>query len=210
MNRTFMFMCIALMGLLWLTGCSSSNGELTLSEVELTENEKLLFSTVSKDTFIFELDGQLPKGEEIKIGVDYYHFGEPQEEIEITSILTDPDPDDGFSESYERMSIMLLEEESETRGDFQMTMEGGGGFSSEFVLGELNTDQKSFSSGSLLENEDMVINDESNEKHYIAQYIIAPSSRFRTFDLEHATQPNDDYETMYLFYIQVLEPEGAE
>ena len=193
-----------------ITGCSADS-TLTITDTDLSNNEEILFDAIAKETYLFDLEGSLPVGKEMNIGVDYYEFGELIEEKSIFGVGRSHDEDEEFKEEYEKLFISLTEDESTDEVSLNVIVKSKNGSYSNFTeLGELNVEGKAFSSGSLLkdENNEIKLSEEtSDEKNYLASFTISQDSTFRGFDLEHATQPNQDYEFMYLFNVQLQDYE---
>ncbi|MCM2677745.1 hypothetical protein [Alkalicoccobacillus plakortidis] len=193
-----------------ITGCSADS-TLTITDTDLSNNEEILFDAIAKETYLFDLEGSLPVGKEMYIGVDYYEFGELIEEKSIFGVGRSHDEDEEFVEEYEKLFISLTEDESTSVVTLDIVVHSeNGSYSTYSELGELNVEGKAFSSGSLLkdENNEIKLSEETiDEKNYLASFTISQDGTFRGFDLEHATQPNQDYEFMYLFYVQLQDYE---
>ncbi|MDQ0205654.1 hypothetical protein [Alkalicoccobacillus murimartini] len=192
-----------------LAGCSE-DASLTLKDAELTGNEEILFSAIAKETYLFDLEGTIPQGTEMTVGVDYYEFGELSEENQLFGVSRAIDEESEYTDDYQKLFIMMEEQEysSNVMLDVILNTENGSYSTYGSELEGINLQDRAYSSGSIfLEEEDLdeiiLTNETINEKQYIARYIISADNSFRSFDLEHATQPNQDYEFLYLFYVQL-------
>ncbi|MEK4564632.1 hypothetical protein MKX54_08190 [Alkalihalobacillus sp. FSL R5-0424] len=200
MKDSFKLIYTLSLGIL-LVGCSQS--DLTIKEAELTDNEELLFDSIGKETYLFDLEGQLPTGKTMSIGVEEYIYGELEEDRGYLSVGGDEEED--RDENYKKLFIMINEDdESEMSVDVRVNSENGYVSLTEAEIGTIDIEEKAYASDEIIGEDavNLLDNNEEDKRTYIAHLAISPDGSFRTFDVEHATQPNDDYEFLYLFYIE--------
>lgn len=186
-----------------LVGCSQS--DLTIKEAELTDNEELLFDSIGKETYLFDLEGELPTGKTMSIGVEEYIYGELEEDRGYLSVGGYADEEEDRDEDYKKLFIMINEDdESEMSVDVRVTSENGFVSLTKAEIGTIDIEEKAYASDEIIGEDavNLLDSNEEDKRTYIAHLTISPNGSFRTFDVEHATQPNDDYEFLYLFYIE--------
>lgn len=185
-----------------LVGCSQSN--LTIKEAELTDNEELLFSAIGKETYIFDLEGKIAKGKAMSVGVQEYNYGELKEDRTFLNLGRSVNDEDENLETYNKLFIRLKEDhDSEILVDVRVNSDKGFFSLTEASLGSILFDDRAYASDEIIGDDAVEVADAVDDKKtYIAQLGISPNEELRSFDVEHATQPNDDYEFLYLFYIE--------
>lgn len=203
MKPSIYFIYLLILGTL-LVGCSQES-ELTIKEAELTNNEELLFDSIGKETYLFDLEGELTKGKAMSIGVEEYNYGELKDDRGFLSLGKSTEDEEAQVEKYKKLFILLNEDpDAEMSVDVRVTSENGFFSLTAAELGTFDVDEKAYASDEIIGEEAVNLMDENGEdkRTYIAHLAISPDGTLRSFDVEHATQSNDDYEFLYLFYIE--------
>ncbi|MGN7312909.1 hypothetical protein ACTHQ4_17595 [Alkalicoccobacillus gibsonii] len=187
-----------------LVGCSQES-ELTIKEAELIDNEELLFDSIGKETYLFDLEGELIKGKAMSIGVEEYDYGELKDDRIFLSLGKNADDEEAQVEKYKKLFIMLNENtDAEMSVDVRVTSENGFFSLTAAELGTIDVEEKAYASDEIIGEEAVNLMDDNGEdkRTYIAHLAISPDGTLRSFDIEHATQSNDDYKFLYLFYVE--------
>ncbi|MFK3937742.1 hypothetical protein ACI2JA_09570 [Alkalihalobacillus sp. NPDC078783] len=203
MKHLIKYIYILSLGIL-LMGCSQT--ELTIKEAELTDNEEILFDSIGKETYLFDLEGELKKGKAMSVGVEEYIYGELKDDRVLLSLGKSANEDEErVEENYKKLFIMLNEDDdSQMSVDVRVSSESGFYSLASAEIGSINVEEKAYSSDENIGEEalNLMGENEEDERTYIAHLAISPNGAFRSFDIEHAIQPNDDYEFLYLFYVE--------
>lgn len=190
-----------------LTTAGGSSSE-KINEVSLTKNEKVIFSLLADEIYYVEYVDPSKQFRSIGIGVDYYHYGLRSEEGgEITVGANDPEMD--WDDDQARFLITKNwdegEKESLVHGELSIILDSGTIGSGTYSYVRKNSERGIRSSGYLVDAIDEI---SYGEKVYVGYSIEnVESDSMRSFDLELATTPNDEYEHTYLFYVIINQEE---
>ncbi len=198
---------LALIAFVLLASCETSSfstDSRTLSEMPLSENEKLIFSLLADQIFYFQFLDRNKEVRSIEVGLDYYHYGELTETVGGMKLgANDPE----IEQETERSRILFTFNKEESGGQSlisgEMTImdDGGSSIDSPYSFSHPGgIEGVTSTQGYLFDQQEGDI--PYGEKIYVAYYVEnIESNVMRSFDLESALQPNDDFEHLYAFYM---------
>ncbi|WP_332691213.1 hypothetical protein [Halalkalibacter lacteus] len=173
-----------------------------LNEISLSENEEIIFSILAERIFYLDFKDSNKEFRSVEVGVDYYQNGEI---VEKNGGLMINANDLELEQKDERARILFTMDREENEGnlsvygDLKIMYDSGSSGSSSYSLERKGTERGSSSWGYLVDEIEDVTYD---KKNYVAYYVEnVESNVMRSFDLEVATKPNQDYEHVYMFYV---------
>ncbi|KHF41776.1 hypothetical protein [Halalkalibacter okhensis] len=200
----------SLMSILLLAGCDSlisssiDRNEKVMKEITLSENEEVMFSLLADQIYYFEFQDRLKQFQSVEIGVDYYHYGELIDSMGGMKIGANHPELEGKDERARFLFTLDSLEEGEDltfSGTLKVLFDSGSAGSTGYSFNREGVKRGASSWGYLLDQFDDV---PIGEKVYTAYFVEnVESEHLRTLNYEEAIQQNDEYEHLFLYYVQI-------
>ncbi|TWI57902.1 hypothetical protein [Halalkalibacter nanhaiisediminis] len=200
---SFVFVFVLLTGCETLSSSSFSTDSRAFSEMPLSENEQLIFSMLADQIFYLQFVDRNKEFRSMEVGLDYYYYGELTESVGGMKIGAN-DPEIEGEKERSRVLFTFNKEESKGQslisGEMKVMDDGGSGHSPYSFSHPGGMESVSSTHGYLFDRLEGDV--PYGEKIYVAYHVENnESNSMRSFDMNIALQPNDDFEHLYAYYV---------